>query len=89
MKVRFQFEQEDISAIAEAVANRLSKSTKGQATEDQWFDVDELCAYLKVGKDWIYAHQRELPRHRVSGRLIRYKKSEIDHWLKKKRVPGT
>ena len=89
MKTRFELEPEDIAAIADAVAKRLKGKVKPGRDDDQWFDVDGLCDYLKVGRDWIYAHQRELPRHRVSGRLIRYRKSEIDRWLKKKRVPGT
>lgn len=88
MNIDLKLDPDDISAIADQVVFRLKKKMTSTPDPDEWFDIDELCAYLKVGKDWVYKNQRSLPHHRVTGRLIRYKKSEIERWMKKKSVPG-
>lgn len=49
-----------------------------------YWNVDDVSRYLKVKVKTIYAMVREIPHYRI-GKLIRFKKSEIDAWLESKR----
>jgi excisionase family DNA binding protein len=55
--------------------------------EKQFLTVDELSLYLGIKKSNIYAkvERREIPFYRV-GRLILFKKDEIDAFMEKCRV---
>ena len=57
------------------------------ALEDQLLTVDELSAYvkLKVGSIHNMVSRREIPFVKA-GRLLRFRKSEIDAWLQSHRV---
>lgn len=52
---------------------------------DNLLTVPELSEWLKIPqktiRDWVY--KRQIPHKRV-GRHIRFKKSEIEHWIKQK-----
>ena len=52
---------------------------------DNLLTVPELSEWLKIPQktimDWVY--KRQIPHKRV-GRHIRFKKSEIEHWIKQK-----
>jgi excisionase family DNA binding protein len=52
--------------------------------EERWVGVDDVAAHLGVAKDSIYrwATTKKLPSHRV-GRLLRFKLSEVDDWVKR------
>ena len=47
--------------------------------EDRWITTEELMEYIGVGRSWISHRIKEIP-HVDSPR--RFKKSEIDEWLK-------
>jgi len=51
--------------------------------EDRWLSITEICKYLGVSNDtvykWIYKHG--MPAHRM-GRLWKFKKDEVDAWVK-------
>ena len=49
---------------------------------DQIFTLDELAAYLKVGKRTLYrlAAQKEIPAFKVGG-TWRFRRSDIDRWI--------
>jgi excisionase family DNA binding protein len=51
--------------------------------EDRWLSVGEICEYLGVTRETIYAwlSQKGLPGHRV-GRLWKFKRAEIDEWVR-------
>ena len=52
--------------------------------EERLLSVDDICKYLGIGKDTIYKwiETKELPAYRL-GRLWKFKKEEVDMWLKK------
>ena len=51
--------------------------------EERWVGVEEVATHLGVAKDSIYrwATAKSMPSHRV-GRLLRFKLSEVDEWVK-------
>jgi excisionase family DNA binding protein len=51
--------------------------------EDRWLSVDEISQYLGVSTDTVYRwiEKQAMPAHRV-GRLWKFKKDEIDGWVK-------
>lgn len=51
--------------------------------DDRWLSVDEIAEYLGVAKDTVYGWigSRGMPAHKV-GRLWKFKKAEIDEWVK-------
>jgi excisionase family DNA binding protein len=59
-----------------------SKPMKDEAGEI--FTLDEVAAYLKVGKRTVYrlAAARKIPAFKVGG-TWRFRRQEIDHWITK------
>ncbi|MES9811661.1 MAG: helix-turn-helix domain-containing protein [Candidatus Thiodiazotropha sp.] len=51
--------------------------------EDRWLSISEICTYLGVSSDTVYKwiDSREMPAHRM-GRLWKFKKDEVDEWVK-------
>ncbi|WP_419591628.1 helix-turn-helix domain-containing protein [Thiolapillus sp.] len=51
--------------------------------EDRWLSVGDICTYLGVSNDTVYRwiEKQDMPAHRV-GRLWKFKKDEIDEWVK-------
>ncbi|MGP8154572.1 MAG: helix-turn-helix domain-containing protein [Smithella sp.] len=49
-----------------------------------FWDIEDLSIYLKVKTKTIYAMVTDIPHYRI-GKLIRFKKAEIDAWLENKR----
>jgi len=60
-------------------------------TSEDLLTVDELCVLLKVKKSWVYrsSHEGRLPVVRISSRCIRFRRTEIDRWLRKKAFQPT
>ncbi len=50
------------------------------AIENGYWDIRDLSNYLKVKMKTLYALVPELPHYRV-GKLIRFRKEEIDSWM--------
>ena len=52
-------------------------------TEDRWLSLEEIALHLGVKKDTVYKWlaAKTIPAHKV-GRLWKFDKSEIDHWVK-------
>ena len=53
--------------------------------DETCMDIEDLSYYLKVKVKTLYAMVREIPHYRI-GKLIRFKKAEIDSWLESKRA---
>ena len=55
----------------------------GMTVEEGWVDVAIVAAHLRVNKDSIYrwVHKQDFPAHRI-GRLLRFRLSEVDEWVK-------
>lgn len=53
------------------------------ATEEAWVGVEEVAAHLRVAKESVYrwVESKGFPAHRV-GRLLRFKLSQVDEWVK-------
>ncbi len=51
---------------------------------DRWLSVDEICVYLGIKRDTVYKwiDEKDLPAHKV-GRLWKFKKEEVDDWVRK------
>jgi excisionase family DNA binding protein len=52
--------------------------------DETCMNIEDLSYYLKVKAKTLYAMTREIPHYRI-GKLIRFKKKEIDAWLESKR----
>lgn len=50
-----------------------------------FWDIDDLSSYLNVKVKTIYSMVPDIPHYRI-GRLIRFKKDEIDSWLESKKA---
>lgn len=52
--------------------------------EDRWLSVDEIGIYLGVKRDTVYKwiNEKSMPAHKI-GRLWKFKKNEIDDWVRK------
>lgn len=52
--------------------------------EDRWLSVEEIGTYLGVTRDTVYKwiSTKAMPAHKI-GRLWKFKKDEIDNWVRK------
>jgi len=51
--------------------------------EDRWLSIKEICQHLGVSNDTVYKwiDRHDMPAHRM-GRLWKFKKDEVDEWVK-------
>ena len=84
--MKTELEEQEIAAIAQRVAEHMSKlpvfgNSEGDSTI---MDIDGLAQYLKVGKQWVYdrVHRNAIPHYKL-GKYPRFKKAKIDEWLRK------
>ena len=51
--------------------------------DDRWLSVGEIAEYLGISKDTVYTWvtTKDMPGHKV-GRLWKFKKAEIDEWVR-------
>jgi len=54
-------------------------------SENVFWDIQDLSHYLKVKVKTLYAMLQEIPHYRI-GKLIRFKKVEIDAWMDSRRA---
>lgn len=56
--------------------------------DDKLLSTDELCEYLGVTRTWVWdkVQAREIPAIRLSQRLLRFRRSDIDDYLATKSV---
>lgn len=56
-------------------------------TTKEILTLDEAVAYLKISKSYLYklTHRKEIPFYKPSGKLIYFKKSELDDWVLRNR----
>jgi excisionase family DNA binding protein len=58
--------------------------------QQEWFSVEDLAEWLGVEKFtvyWLNSHGQAPPRYRI-GRELRYRRSEVEQWLKERRQDG-
>ncbi|WP_419587908.1 methylation-associated defense system helix-turn-helix domain-containing protein MAD1 [Thiolapillus sp.] len=51
--------------------------------DDRWLSVDEIAAYLGIKRDTVYKwiERKQMPAHKV-GRLWKFRKEEVDRWVR-------
>ncbi len=50
---------------------------------DRWLSISEICQYLGVSSDTIYKRidKKGMPEQKI-GRLWKFKKEEVDEWVR-------
>jgi excisionase family DNA binding protein len=88
--MKLDLDQKDIEAIAAAVGKRLRPVLRDQrrpSMGDTILSVQDLSAYLKVDKSWVYKQVQlgTIPYFKC-GKYTRFKKSQIDRWIESETV---
>ena len=73
-------------------ADLLDKQMNSSSTppvQDRWLSVEELASYLGIKRDTVYKWiaRRNMPAHKV-GRLWKFRKEEIDGWVRSGAASG-
>ena len=86
MRVEIELTHDDKQDIAALVVESLKPllSLNGSKDNDIIFDVPGLAEYLNVPESWVRdrVSNKIIPFFRA-GKYIRFKKPEIDRWIKK------
>ena len=84
--MKINLEHKDLELIASMVVNKLKPLLKVPEPETM-YSVKELSEYLGVKNSWVYSRveKYKIPHIKV-GKYPRFKKSEIDKWLKEQSV---
>lgn len=64
--------------------NDLLKVKNSESMNHHFWNIEDLSNYLNVKVKTIYSMVPDIPHYRI-GKLIRFKKDEIDSWLESKR----
>ncbi len=88
--MRVEFEEQDLHLLAAELVALLKPHLAPREAEqrDELFDVKGVSRYLHTSTQWVYkrTQMHEIPHYKVDGKLL-FRKSEIDRWLLKGRVP--
>lgn len=86
------FDEQKITEIIEASVRKVlteNSNTPAKVEQDIWMDIDALCQYHpdRPEKSTVYAwiHKKIIPFHK-STKKVSFLKSEIDKWIKSKKV---
>lgn len=92
--MKIEFEQKDIEAIIQRMVEvfkpiPVDLANSQHTKTDELMNLKELAQYLKVKESWIYekVHKKEIPFLKA-GRFLRFKKKDIDQWLKNPYAPS-
>lgn len=85
-----EIDERDAQKIALKVAALLKEQFGGAGETNGIMDVEALASYLKVKADWLYkqVQYKSIP-HFKAGKLVRFRKSEIDAWIAQRSLPVT
>jgi excisionase family DNA binding protein len=92
VKIEIEIPEAVLDAIAAKVAAQikptLMRPPESRAQAEELMSVCQLAAHLGVSKDGIYRKTagNEIPFVKV-GRLVKFRRSEIDAWLSTRSVP--
>lgn len=82
--------QTQTNALKRANNTKLDKLIEMQKTliniqkcQKDFLTVDELCIYTGLSKTWVYklTSSKILPHYKPMGKLVFFKRSEIDEWI--------
>ena len=70
------------------ISNVKDRSKEQNSSVDEFVTLNELCDWLKLKKDYVYAltSQRAIPHLKI-GRHLRFNKQEIREWLEHQKQP--
>ena len=84
--MQIKLESEDMTLIIQGVVQELKPLlSNGKEQDNVIFTVESLAEYLQVPVSDIYKKKRSLP-HFKFGKYLRFKKADIDRWLKAESV---
>jgi len=73
------------------VEKHESPSTKDQGSRyfNEYLKIEDISSYLKIKNKTLYAmvESGDIPHYKI-GRLIRFKKEDVDLWMEAKKVTG-
>jgi len=51
--------------------------------EDRWLSMSDICTHLGISSDTVYKwiERKGMPAHKI-GRLWKFKKDEVDNWVR-------
>jgi excisionase family DNA binding protein len=49
--------------------------------EQRWMTIREAAGYMRVSCSFIRKHLRRVPHARAGGKLLRFRKVDLDAWL--------
>jgi len=88
--MKLEIESQDLETLADILAEKVFAKLKilifhQDYNNNQLMTVEQLADYLHVEKHWIYqhVHAQDIPYVKVGAKL-RFLKSEIDKWIKKR-----
>ncbi len=70
------------------ISNVKDRSKEQNSSVDEFVTLDDLCDWLKLKKDYVYAltSQRAIPHLKI-GRHLRFSRQEILEWLEQQKQP--
>ncbi len=82
-----EMEERIVARLMEMLKHVAKDSHK--SNDDELFTVEGLSKYLSVSKQWVYerVHLNEIPFIKMK-KFPRFRKSEIDKWLDKMKMPA-
>lgn len=90
--MKLELEQTDIHMIAASVVDAIRPLLAPQQgkPDELILDVKALAGYLKVDPSWVYKQVqfKSIP-HFHAGKYPRFKRKEIDAWIKEQSKPST
>lgn len=74
--------KEEITAIADRVSANISGNTKEVLTSE------EAARYMGISRSHLYklTCRREVPHYKPAGKVIYFKRAELEQWLQNNRV---
>lgn len=66
----------------------IHHTTKHLTAYPEWLSYDALSEWLGIPKPTLYSKvsRKEIPHHRISRRLVRFRRAEIETWLQAREV---
>lgn len=92
MKLEIHIPPEVITAIAKKVADTMKPNiaTRKAENQDAILTPKQLANHLQTSRQWVYERVSlgEIPHIKV-GKYLRFKKSDIDNWIKFQSIPAS